>query len=145
MGNCFSSDNRPDTKKETPSRVTGQAGIPHQQSHTTLDNQNGPVSLTGRDPKLLGGAGVPDLGGIAGGQTPISRQESQASVAKLFIALYDYDARTDEDLSFKKGEQLEILNDQQGDWWYARSKISGQQGYIPSNYVAKIKSLESEP
>jgi fyn-related kinase len=32
---------------------------------------------------------------------------------KLFVALYDYDARTDEDLSFKKGDHLEILNDTQ--------------------------------
>ncbi|CAH1773384.1 unnamed protein product [Owenia fusiformis] len=63
---------------------------------------------------------------------------------KLFIALYDYEARTDEDLSFKKGEQLEIINDTQGDWWYARSKDSKFEGYIPSNYVAKVKSLESE-
>jgi hypothetical protein len=30
-----------------------------------------------------------------------------------FIALYDYDARTDEDLSFKKGDILEIINDTQ--------------------------------
>ena len=36
------------------------------------------------------------------------------------MALYDYDARTDEDLSFKKGEHLEIINDTQGDWWFAR-------------------------
>ena len=64
---------------------------------------------------------------------------------KSFVALYDYDARTDEDLSFKKGEVLEILNDTQGDWWYARSKTTKAQGYIPSNYVAKVKSLESEP
>lgn len=64
---------------------------------------------------------------------------------KIFIALYDYDARTTEDLSFKKGEHLEILNDLQGDWWYARSKSTRQEGYIPSNYVAALKSLESEP
>ena len=32
----------------------------------------------------------------------------------MFVALYDYDARTDEDLSFKKGEHLEIINDTQG-------------------------------
>lgn len=38
---------------------------------------------------------------------------------KIFVALYDYDARTDEDLSFRKGEHLEILNDTQGDWWLA--------------------------
>ncbi|XP_064624330.1 tyrosine-protein kinase Src42A-like [Lineus longissimus] len=67
------------------------------------------------------------------------------SNSKIFIALYDYDARTDEDLSFKKGEHLEILDDKQGDWWYATSRSTHSQGYIPSNYVAKLKSLESEP
>jgi len=82
-----------------------------------------------------------------GGQVslPIGRQDSPASSTKWYVALYDYDARTDEDLSFRKGEHLEILNDQQGDWWYARSKTSKLEGYIPSNYVAKLKSLESEP
>jgi len=65
--------------------------------------------------------------------------------AKIFVALYDYDARTDEDLSFKKGEHLEILNDTQGDWWFARSKATKLEGYIPSNYVAKLKSIEAEP
>ncbi|XP_026685509.1 tyrosine-protein kinase Src42A [Diaphorina citri] len=64
---------------------------------------------------------------------------------QIFVALYDYDARTDEDLSFRKGEHLEILNDTQGDWWLARSKATKQEGYIPSNYVAKLKSIEAEP
>uniref|UniRef100_T1IUH7 Tyrosine-protein kinase n=1 Tax=Strigamia maritima TaxID=126957 RepID=T1IUH7_STRMM len=71
--------------------------------------------------------------------------EEPLSMAKIFVALYDYDARTDEDLSFKKGEHLEILNDTQGDWWFARSKATRQEGYIPSNYVAKLKSIEAEP
>ena len=67
--------------------------------------------------------------------------------ARLFIALYDYDARTNEDLSFKKGDLLELINDSQGDWWYARArtKTGYIEGYIPSNYLAKVKSLESEP
>lgn len=65
--------------------------------------------------------------------------------AKVFVALYDYDARTDEDLSFKKGEHLIVLNDTQGDWWFARSKATKQEGYIPSNYVAKLESIEAEP
>jgi fyn-related kinase len=71
--------------------------------------------------------------------------EPETTNAKIFVALYDYDARTDEDLSFRKGEHLEILNDTQGDWWLARSKRSRQEGYIPSNYVAKLKSIEAEP
>ena len=70
---------------------------------------------------------------------------ASSTSAKIFVALYDYDARTDEDLSFKKGEHLEIINDTQGDWWFARSKATKQEGYIPSNYVAKLKSIEAEP
>ena len=70
---------------------------------------------------------------------------ANTSTGKVFVALYDYDARTDEDLSFKKGEHLEIINDTQGDWWFARSKATKQEGYIPSNYVAKLKSIEAEP
>ena len=43
------------------------------------------------------------------------------------------------------GEHLEIINDTQGDWWFARSKATKQEGYIPSNYVAMLKSIEAEP
>lgn len=68
-----------------------------------------------------------------------------SAAPKVFVALYDYEARTDEDLSFKKSEHLEILNDTQGDWWFARSKSTKHEGYIPSNYVAKLKSIEAEP
>ncbi|XP_039227737.1 tyrosine-protein kinase Src42A isoform X7 [Drosophila yakuba] len=32
-----------------------------------------------------------------------------------------------------------------GDWWLARSKKTRSEGYIPSNYVAKLKSIEAEP
>ena len=46
---------------------------------------------------------------------------------------------------YLQGEHLEILNDTQGDWWYARSKATKLEGYIPSNYVAKLKSIEAEP
>ena len=28
----------------------------------------------------------------------------------LFVALYDYEARTEDDLSFRKGEKFQILN-----------------------------------
>uniref|UniRef100_A0A6G1S765 Tyrosine-protein kinase n=1 Tax=Aceria tosichella TaxID=561515 RepID=A0A6G1S765_9ACAR len=63
----------------------------------------------------------------------------------VFIALYDYETRTEEDLGFTKGEHLEILDNKHGDWWLARSKKTRLKGYIPSNYVAKLKSIEAEP
>ena len=58
----------------------------------------------------------------------------------LFVGKYDYSSRTDNDLSFRKGELLYVMNPDEGDWWFARSKQTGQEGYIPSNYVAELKS-----
>jgi hypothetical protein len=54
--------------------------------------------------------------------------------------LYDYDTRTTEDLSFKKGDLMYIIKNDDGDWWWARLKDSGKEGYIPSNRVAEDRS-----
>lgn len=32
----------------------------------------------------------------------------------------------------------------EGDWWEARSLSSGHTGYIPSNYVAPVDSIQAE-
>ena len=69
---------------------------------------------------------------------------SGAGGATIFQALYDYDARITEDLSFKKSERLQIINTADGDWWYARSLVTNKEGYIPSTYVAPEKSYEAE-
>ncbi|XP_061610822.1 tyrosine-protein kinase SRK2 [Phyllopteryx taeniolatus] len=65
-----------------------------------------------------------------------------------FVALYDYSARTEEDLSFKAGDILEALDKDTGDWWFAKA-LSGdstsKQGYIPANYVAPVASIDAEP
>lgn len=44
----------------------------------------------------------------------ISNQLIGSGSNRVFVAIYDYDARTEEDLSFKKGEHLIVLNDTQG-------------------------------
>ena len=61
-----------------------------------------------------------------------------------FVGLYDYDARTAEDLSFRKAERLQIVNNTDGDWWLARSMVTGKEGYIPSNYVAPVQSVQAQ-
>ena len=61
-----------------------------------------------------------------------------------FVAKFDYDSRTDDDLTFKKGDLLYIISTEEGDWWYAKHRESGAEGYVPSNYIAQWKSLEAE-
>ena len=63
----------------------------------------------------------------------------------VVVAKYDYSARTDGDLSIQRGDLLYIMNSDDEDWWLARAKHSGQEGYIPSNYVAECKcELDTE-
>ncbi|KAJ7332236.1 hypothetical protein JRQ81_014416 [Phrynocephalus forsythii] len=61
----------------------------------------------------------------------------------IVLALYDYEAIHKEDLSFQKGERLKVLEDS-GEWWRAQALSNGKEGYIPSNYVARDNSLETE-
>ena len=62
----------------------------------------------------------------------------------LYVGKYDYDRRADDELSFKKGDLMYILHTDDEDWWMARSKETGKEGYIPSNHVAEWKTLEAE-
>ncbi|XP_004464102.2 tyrosine-protein kinase HCK isoform X1 [Dasypus novemcinctus] len=61
----------------------------------------------------------------------------------IVVALYDYEAIHHEDLSFHKGDQM-VLLEESGEWWRARSLATRKEGYIPSNYVARVDSLETE-
>jgi len=166
MGSCFSTQKKPVGPPGFPPPGT-QIGPPQPNMYPTSAPSNifQPQGIAGPNP-IIGGtinAGSQPLGapGVAATSGPMSFPQSNTTqeqggdnVAqplavnqnlKIFVALYDYDARTAEDLSFKKGEHLIIIDDKQGDWWYARSKSSSREGYIPSNYIAKLQSIEAEP
>ncbi|XP_029330568.1 tyrosine-protein kinase HCK isoform X2 [Mus caroli] len=67
----------------------------------------------------------------------------EGSEDTIVVALYDYEAIHREDLSFQKGDQMMVL-EECGEWWKARSLATRKEGYIPSNYVARVNSLETE-
>ena len=53
------------------------------------------------------------------------------------VGLYDYEAQTSEELTFKAGDLFHILDMDDGDWWTARTS-GGTTGLIPSNYVDEV-------
>ncbi|KAG1674872.1 Tyrosine-protein kinase Src64B [Nymphon striatum] len=65
-------------------------------------------------------------------------------IGKIVIALYSYTARDVGDLSFVKGDRLLVIDDSDRDWWHAKHLKSQVDGYVPSNYVAAEKTVESE-
>lgn len=88
MGNCFSS------QKQDLDKDKGERSIPPH--HDDINVPNVPQPTPPVSPVPI-----------------IAENEPIQPNSKIFVALYDYDARTDEDLSFRKGEHLEILNDTQ--------------------------------
>ena len=62
---------------------------------------------------------------------------------QIYVGKYDYPAMQDDELGFRKGEMLYVINDE-GDWWLAETMDSCKEGLIPKNYVAKKGSLEAE-
>lgn len=61
---------------------------------------------------------------------------------QLFVALYDFTAGGENQLSLRKGEQVRILSyNKSGEWCEAHSD-SELVGWVPSNYVTPVNSLE---
>ncbi|XP_034232083.1 tyrosine-protein kinase Abl [Thrips palmi] len=104
------------------------------------------------------GSGVGGVGGSAGSPSGSSGPSAADCLARwtskenlltqedesdpqLFVALYDFQAGGENQLSLKKGEQVRILSyNKNGDWCEAHS--AGQVGWVPSNYVTPVNSLE---
>lgn len=94
---------------------------------------------------------IKNIGATKSTEPDSNVKKSGHSVEKpgvYYIALFDYSARTEEDLSFNAGDTLEALDKSTGDWWFARALTgvsTSKQGYIPANYVAPVESIDAKP
>lgn len=54
--------------------------------------------------------------------------------AQYVTALYDFTAQAAGDLSFRAGDQIELVKKTESteDWWTGR--VNGQEGAFPANY-----------
>lgn len=57
------------------------------------------------------------------------------------IAMYDYAANNEDELSFSKGQLINVMNKDDPDWW--QGEINGVTGLFPSNYVKM--TTDSDP
>ncbi|XP_035211836.1 tyrosine-protein kinase Abl-like isoform X2 [Stegodyphus dumicola] len=61
---------------------------------------------------------------------------------QVFVALYDFQSGGENQLSLKKGEQVRVLSyNRTGEWCEAQSRTC-QVGWVPSNYITPVNSLE---
>uniref|UniRef100_A0A0W0F9Y5 BAR-domain-containing protein n=1 Tax=Moniliophthora roreri TaxID=221103 RepID=A0A0W0F9Y5_MONRR len=66
---------------------------------------------------------------------PLKPKPSLVPKPKFVVALYDFQAQAEGDLSFNVGDRIEIVEKTASaeDWWTGR--LNGQQGVFPGNYV----------
>lgn len=66
-------------------------------------------------------------------------------VLRKVVALYDYRSNNPDDLDLVKGEEYDILDDTQEQyWWKARDRHS-RLGFLPSNYVVDRLAEKADP
>lgn len=70
-----------------------------------------------------------------------SRSSGTSKDRKLMKALFDFSGSNDE-LSFKAGDEIEVLNEVLDDWWLG--EIDGRKGLFPTNYTTAVKSPVSK-
>lgn len=129
---------------------TGVA-VPHPVTQRTLTRSgtaSAPVSRMGTVNKVGMATSSSSMGNIKGAAdgtgTPIKKappppppKPGAASKQQKAMALYDFLGERPSDLSFRKGEIIEIITaGGPSDWWVGRS--NGKQGDFPGNYVEQL-------
>lgn len=68
------------------------------------------------------------------------------SVLDIVVALYSFNSNNDTELSFEKGDRLEIVDRPPADpeWFRARNQ-KGQIGLVPRNYLQELQEYLNTP
>jgi hypothetical protein len=142
--------NRTDLNSPTLNRIVPSVIIPVLIQQPFVSPSGSPVSTPVATNRQKSNIAIrsPSSSGVSSA----SSSSTPANVSKAtndnnrfqYVAIFDYDARTKDDLTIRKNDLLEIINRKSTAWWIAKNE-QGQEGWIPSNYIAKRDSLESEP
>ncbi|XP_034105252.1 tyrosine-protein kinase Src64B isoform X1 [Drosophila sulfurigaster albostrigata] len=95
-----------------------------------------------RGPLKIGAKGGVDI--IRTRTTPTAGVPGGLPKRRVVVALYDYKKRDESDLSFMKGDRMEVIDDTESDWWRVVNLSTRQEGLIPLNFVAEERSVNSE-
>ncbi|XP_072800676.1 protein-tyrosine kinase 6 isoform X3 [Vicugna pacos] len=74
--------------------------------------------------------------------------QGQATGGPRYVGLWDFEARTAEELSFRAGNLFRVARKEEEWWWAVLLDAAGSalaEGYVPFNYLAEEETVESEP
>ena len=61
----------------------------------------------------------------------------------LYVTIADYIGDDEGSLSFKEGDNVEVLEKSEEGWWFVR--IKGKEGWVPSTFIEKISNKPDRP
>ncbi|XP_010783250.1 protein-tyrosine kinase 6-like [Notothenia coriiceps] len=96
------------------------------------------------------GGGGSSSGGTGGSSPPSPAPDSEegSESGSIFRALWSFESRHPEELSFQEGDLFSVIN-RTGDWWTARRINKNGRvldtGVVPKNYLDRADSLQTQP
>jgi len=107
----------------------GSYGAPASTYGAPASTYGAPASTYGAPASTYGAAAAPSIPSRPAPALPQRRS------VQYVTALYDFTAQNAGDISFKRGDRIEIVKktDNANEWW--TGKINGQVGQFPGNYV----------
>eukprot|EP00727_Mastigamoeba_balamuthi_P007541 m51a1_g3407 putative myotubularin isoform x1 (1148) ;mRNA; f:559739-564043 len=109
--------------------IPQEAAAPEQQSQSQSQQQQQQQQDDGDDEEYpTNGATVaPEM------EQPLGR----------YVALYDYAARDDTELTFTRGDIVEVVYKEDSGWWWG--VLKGRRGWLPSNFFEEAPPEEAVP
>ncbi|KAL1020635.1 hypothetical protein UPYG_G00002720 [Umbra pygmaea] len=79
---------------------------------------------------------------------PPDPKEPQTTESSIYMALWGFEARANEELTFQTGDLFNVIS-RSGDWWTARKIDKNGRilatGIVPYNYLARGESVHAQP
>ncbi|KAL7670920.1 hypothetical protein ACOME3_005835 [Neoechinorhynchus agilis] len=97
-----------------------------------------------RTPQFLSRTMRLDDSPTAAAVKPVAYRPSNDSFPNVFVALYDFNGSGIDDLPFRKGDKLVVLDNSNNDWWLVRNARTHEQGYAPTNFLSLYDDLRSK-
>ncbi|KAK5917505.1 hypothetical protein CgunFtcFv8_012390 [Champsocephalus gunnari] len=70
--------------------------------------------------------------------------EAESADQQVVVSLYDYRASRSDELTLRRGDEVQVLYKDNENWWFGRLS-DGQQGYFLSSYVSDQRDEEGAP
>lgn len=82
-----------------------------------------------------------------GDKLPGRTEKPKSELGSMYVALWAFEARHEEELSFEAGDMFNVVS-RDGDWWKARKidtngRVLGT-GFVPNNYLERAESLTKQ-